>query len=217
MVIAIGSYPIGRRFESHRRYQRRQAGLAERFCKRRRAGQPNTAPWSSGLRRRSFAEAAAGSCSKNFAPQAQAPGGDTGTKKENTAPWSSGLRRRSFAEAAAGSCSKNFAPQAQAPGGDTGTKKENTAPWSSGLRRRSFAEAAAGSCSKNFAPQAQAPGGDAGTKKENTAPWSSGLRHRPFTAVTRVRVPVGSPNWNYPNTTITEKWVRVVFLLPPKE
>ena len=73
-------------------------------------------------------------------------------------------------------------------------KKENTAPWSSGLRRRSFAEAAAGSCSKNFAPQAQAPGGDTGTKKENTAPWSSGLRHRPFTAVTRVRVPVGSPN-----------------------
>ena len=26
------------------------------------------------------------------------------------------------------------------------------------------------------------------------APWSSGLRHRPFTAVTRVRIPVGSPN-----------------------
>ncbi len=25
------------------------------------------------------------------------------------------------------------------------------------------------------------------------APWSSGLRHRPFTAVTRVRVPMGSP------------------------
>lgn len=25
------------------------------------------------------------------------------------------------------------------------------------------------------------------------APWSSGLRHRPFTAVTRVRIPVGSP------------------------
>ena len=96
MVIAIGSYPIGRRFESHRRYQRRQAGLAERFCKRRRAGQPNTAPWSSGLRRRSFAEAAAGSCLKNFAPQAQASGGDTGTKKENTAPWSSGLRHRPF-------------------------------------------------------------------------------------------------------------------------
>ena len=23
----------------------------------------------------------------------------------------------------------------------------------------------------------------------------------------------GSPNWNYPNTTITEKWVRIVFLL----
>ena len=86
MVIAIGSYPIGRRFESHRRYQRRQAGLAERFCKRRRAGQPNTVPWSSGLRRRSFAEAAAGSCSKNFAPQAQAPGGDTGTKKRKYGP-----------------------------------------------------------------------------------------------------------------------------------
>ena len=86
MVIAIGSYPIGRRFESHRRYQRRQAGLAERFCKRRRAGQQNTAPWSSGLRRRSFAEAAAGSCSKNFAPQAQAPGGDTGTKKRKYGP-----------------------------------------------------------------------------------------------------------------------------------
>ena len=25
------------------------------------------------------------------------------------------------------------------------------------------------------------------------------------------------PNGNYPNTTITEQWVRVVFLLPPKE
>ena len=27
----------------------------------------------------------------------------------------------------------------------------------------------------------------------------------------------GSPDWNYPNTTITEQWVRIVFLLPPKE
>ena len=41
--------------------------------------------------------------------------------------------------------------------------------------------------------------------------WS---RHHPFTVVSWVRIPLGSPNWNYPNTTITKQWVRVVFLLP---
>ena len=29
------------------------------------------------------------------------------------------------------------------------------------------------------------------------APWSSGLRHRPFTAVTGVRVSLGSPGWEH--------------------
>ena len=38
-----------------------------------------------------------------------------------------------------------------------------------------------------------------------TARWSRGLRHRPFTAVTRVRIPSGSPNNTCP------LWVGVVF------
>ena len=36
-------------------------------------------------------------------------------------------------------------------------------------------------------------------------------------ALAERRVPLSPPNGNYPNTTITEQWVRVVFLLPPKE
>ena len=43
------------------------------------------------------------------------------------------------------------------------------------------------------------------------------LRRRPLTAETGVRFPVGLPDRNYPNTTITQQWIRVVFLLPKRE
>ena len=118
MVIAIGSYPIGRRFESHRRYH-----VAIRLCRAAR-----------------FQGGAVHSLCAALPPQA-----GTAHPAENS--FFSKSVRRLF------------------------EGKEISGP----------------------APQISAEN-DRFCGLHTYGPMVKRLRHRPFTAVTRVRVPVGSPN-----------------------